>query len=159
MARDPMKEPAVPAYKRLIIAWLFVPLHRLLFRLSGGRLLGRLEGQGVLVLVTKGRRTGKSQSSPLLYFQFEEPDDLIVVASNYGQDHHPAWYLNIAAAPTVTVEANGERFEAEARITQGEERAALYDKVAAANPRFARYRAGTDREIPVVAIRRAGPRD
>ena len=145
----------MPAYRRLLIAWLFVPLHRLVFRLSNGRLLGRLEGHGVLVLVTRGRRSGRPRVSPLMYFQFEESGDLIVVASNYGQDHHPAWYLNIAADRTVHVEAGGERFPAEARITQGEERSALFDKVVAANPRFAGYRAGTDRQIPVVALRRA----
>ena len=149
-----MKKPAIPAYRRVIIAWFFVPLHRLLFRLSGGRILNRLEGHGVLILVTRGRRSGKPRSSPLMYFQFEESGDLIVVASNYGQDHHPAWYLNTLADPSVSVETKGERFAAEARISQGEERAVLFDKVVAANPRFARYRAGTDREIPVVALRR-----
>ena len=147
----------MPTYKRLIIAWLFVPLHRLLLRLSRGRLLGRLEGHGILVLVTRGRRSGKPRSSPLMYFQFEESDDLVVVATNYGQDHHPDWYLNIAADPDVIVETNGERFAAQARITEGEERAALYNKTAAANPRFARYRAATGRKIPVVALRRVAP--
>lgn len=147
----------MPTYQRLIIAWFFVPIHKLLLRLSNGRLLGRLEGHGVLVLVTRGRRSGKPRSSPLLYFRFEESGDLIVVASNYGQDHHPAWYLNIAAEANVSVETNGERFAAEARITRGEERAALYDKVVAVNPRYAGYRAGTDRQIPVVALRRTGP--
>ncbi len=150
-----MKQPAMPTYKRLIIAWFFVPMHQLLFRLSGGRILGHLEGQGVLILVTTGRRSGKQRSVPLLYFQFEESDDLIVVASNYGQDHHPAWYLNIAADPNVSVETTGERFSAEARITQGEERTALYNNVVAANSRFANYRASADRQIPVVALRRA----
>ena len=43
-------------WKRLLIAWLFVPAHHFLFRLSGGRVLGNLEGTGVLVLVTKGRQ-------------------------------------------------------------------------------------------------------
>ena len=144
----------MPTYRRLILAWFFVPVHRLLFRLSGGRILGRLEGHGVLVLVTRGRRSGKPRSSPLMYFQFEESGDLIVVASNYGQDRHPAWYLNVAADPNVAVEAAGERFDAEARITQGDERAALFDKVVASNPRFGGYRAGTTRRIPVVALRR-----
>ena len=145
----------MPTYRRLLIAWLFVPLHRLLLRLSRGRILRRLEGHGVLLLETTGRRSGKPRSSPLMYFQFEESTDLIVVASNYGQDRHPAWYLNIAADPLVTVETNGERFAAEARLTEGEERAALLDKVVAANPRFGGYRAGTDREFPVVVLRRA----
>ena len=149
-----MKTPAMPTYRRLLIAWFFVPIHQLLFRLSSGRLLGRLEGQGVLVLVTTGRKSGKRRSVPLLYFQFEGSGDLIIVASNYGQDRHPAWYLNIAADPNVTVETKAGRFAAEARITQGEERSALYDKVVAANSRFGAYRASTDRQIPVVALRR-----
>ena len=145
----------MPTWKRLLIAWFFVPVHRFLFRLSGGRVLGRLEGTGVLILVTKGRKSGEPRSSPLLYFRFEESDDLIVVASNYGRDHHPAWYLNVAAEPNVYVETSGERFAAEAYTAQGQERAALYDKVVAANPRFATYRASTRRQIPVVALRRA----
>ena len=145
----------MPTYKRRLIAWFFVPLHRLLFRLSGGRLLGRLEGEGALILLTKGRKSGKPRSSPLMYFQFEEAGDYVVIASNYGQDHHPGWYLNITDDPRVSVEITGERFAAYARIAQGEERAALFDKVAAANSRFATYRAGTDREIPVVTLRRA----
>ena len=144
-------------WKRLLIAWLFVPVHQFLFRLSGGRILGRLEGTGVLILVTKGRKSGEPRSSPLLFFQFEEAGDLIVVASNYGQDRHPAWYLNVAADPNVSVESGGERFDAEACITQGQERTALYDRVVAANPRFATYRASTRRQIPVVALRRARP--
>lgn len=143
----------MPTYKRLIIAWLFVPLHRLLFRMSRGRILGQLEGAGILILVTTGRNTGRQCSSPLMYFQFEQGGDPIVVASNYGQDHHPEWYLNIEADPRVSVEAAGESFHAEARITKGRERAELYDKVVEKNPRFARYRAHTDREIPVVALR------
>ncbi len=151
------RESVIPTYRRLIIAWLFVPLHRLLFRLTSGRLLGRLEGQGVLILVTSGRKSGKPRSSPLMYFQFERPGDLVVVASNYGQDRHPAWYLNVEADPNVSVEIKGERFAAEARITHGEERAALFDKVIAANSRFANYRAATDRQIPVVALRHATP--
>ena len=112
----------MPTYQRLLIAWFFVPIHKLLFRLSKGRLLGRLEGHGVLILVTRGRRSGRPRSSPLLYFRFEEAGDLIVVASNYGQDHHPAWYLNIAAEQNVSVETGGERFVAEARIIRDEER-------------------------------------
>ncbi len=147
----------MPTYKRLIIAWLFVPIHGLLFRISRGRLLNRLEGHQILVLVTRGRKSGKPRSSPLIYFQFEGSRDLIVVASNYGQDHHPAWYLNAAANPSVTVETESGSFPAEARIAQGEERAALFDKVAEASPRFAGYRAGTDRRIPVVALTPACP--
>ena len=85
-----VKGPAMPTYKRLIIAWLFVPIHRFLFRISRGHLLNRLEGHQVLVLVTRGRKSGKLRSSPLIYFQIEGSSELVVVASNYGQDNHPA---------------------------------------------------------------------
>lgn len=157
MRDDPsVKDPAMPTYRRLLIAWFFVPMHKFLFRLSSGRLMGRLEGHGIIVLVTTGRRSGRLRSSPLMYFQFRESDDLVVVASNYGLDRHPAWFLNLEADRNVSVEVGGERFPAAARITYGEERAALFDRVAAANPRFARYRASTDRQIPVVALRRGG---
>lgn len=144
----------MPTYKRLIIAWFFVPLHRLLFRISRGRLLGRLEGSGVLILVTYGRKSSKRCSSPLLFFQFEDREDLIVIASNYGQDHHPEWYLNILADPRVSVETPMGNFTAKAHITRGRERAKLYDKVVGKNARFARYREHTNREIPVVVLRR-----
>ena len=147
----------MPTYRRLLIAWIFVPLHRLVFRLSRGRLLGRLEGQGVLILVTRGRRSGRHRSSPLIYFQFDGSDDLIVVGSNYGLSRHPAWYLNVSADPAVSVESAGGRFQAEARITRGEERSELYARVETANARFAAYRAATDREIPVVVLRRIAP--
>ena len=142
----------MPTYRRLLIAWLFVPIHRLLFRVSRGRLLNSLKGNQILVLVTRGRKSGKLHSSPLIYFQFEGSRELIVVASNYGQDHHPAWFLNAAANPSVTVETEHGRFAAQARITQGEERAALFGKVIAASPRYACYLAATDRQIPVVAL-------
>ena len=144
----------MPTWKRLLITWGFVPLHRCLLRLSRGRVLGRLEGLGVLTLETRGRRTGRRRSSPLLYFEFDDSGDFVVVGSNYGQDHHPAWYLNLAADPEVCIETGGRRFAARARTATGEERAALFEKVIAANARFAGYRASTDREIPVVTLRR-----
>ena len=110
---------------------------------------------GVLILVTRGRRSGKRRSSPLLYFQFEDSDELIVVASNYGEDHHPGWYWNLMAEPEVLVEIKGERFPAESRIAEGAERIVLFERVVETNSRFAAYRASTDRRIPVVALRRA----
>ena len=147
----------MPTWQRCLIAWFFVPVHRFLFRLSGGRLLGRLEGTEVLILVTKGRKSGKQRISPLLYFRFEEAGDLVIVASNYGLDHHPAWYLNVVADPNVVVEIRGERFSAMACVVRGDDRTALFDRVVAANSRFATYRASTEREIPIVKLRRANP--
>ena len=115
------------------------------------------KGEPIVIVVTRGRKSGTPRSSPLMYFQFEGSDEFIVVASNYGLDHHPSWYLNTAADPNVSVEAKGETFAATARITQGEEHTALFNKVATASPRFARYRDAADRPIPVITLRRDGP--
>ena len=153
----------MPTGKRLLIARFFVLVHRVLFRLSGGRLLGRLDGQGVLILVTKGRRSGRRRSSRLLYFRFEESSGLIVVASNYGRARHPAWYLNLSADPHVNVETEGQAVRCPGSDNRGEERSALFAKVVAGNPRFATYRASASRRIPVIALhprQRCGhPRD
>ena len=73
-------------WKRLLIAWFFVPVHGFLFRLSGGRLLGRLEGTGVLIVITKGRRSGKQRLSPLLYFQFVESADADTASRSGGTE-------------------------------------------------------------------------
>ena len=81
---------------------LFVPFHVLLYRVSGGRLLGRLGGLPVLLLTTTGRRTGKRRTLPLLYL--EEEDCLVVAASAAGADRHPGWYVNLVANPDVEVQ-------------------------------------------------------
>ena len=109
----------MPTYKRLIIAWFFVPLHRLLFRLSGGRLLSRLEGEGVLILVTTGRRSGKPRSSPLM----RRVRRIVIAELRWTTIPRGI----ITAGPNVSVETSGGRFAAEARITHGEERTALFD--------------------------------
>ena len=69
--------------------------HRAVYRLSGGRLLGRVAGMPVLLLTTTGRRTGRARTTPLTYF--EVGDELAIVASNGGEDSPPRWWLNLQA--------------------------------------------------------------
>ena len=130
---------------------LFVPFHVLLYRVSGGRLLGRLGGLPVLLLTTTGRRTGKRRTLPLLYL--EEEDCLVVAASAAGADRHPGWYVNLVANPDVEVQTRGSRRRMQAGNSPAEERQPLYDRFKAASDQYAGYETRTDREIPVVILR------
>ena len=100
-----------------------VGFHRGLIRLSGGRLGSHIRKNSVLLLTTKGRRTGKVRCIPLLYF--DDAGDYVLIASNGGAEQHPAWYFNLQAEPTATVEMHGVKQQVVASdITDPDERAA-----------------------------------
>lgn len=105
-----------------------------------------------LILTTTGRRSGKSISMPLIYG--EENGKYVVVASKGGAPEHPGWYLNLVAHPTVEVQVLADRFRATARTATGEERARLWQTMAAIYPPYNAYQAKTQREIPVIVLER-----
>lgn len=122
-----------------------------LYRISRGRLGGRfLYGAPVLLLVTRGRRSGTPRTAPLLYL--EDGDRLVVVASKGGMSHHPKWYLNLEANPDVEVELGAERRPMTARRASPDEKAALWPRLVSMYPPYESYQARTDREIPVVVL-------
>ena len=122
-------------------------------RANGGHASrGNFVGRQVLILTTTGAKTGQRRESPLAYTR--DGDRLVIVASKGGAPTHPAWYHNIVAHPAVTVEVNGERFDATAAIAEGTERRRLYDQHAALHPSFADYETRTDRVIPVIVLQR-----
>ena len=75
-----------------------------------------------------------------------------MVASNGGSPTHPDWFLNLRSDPDVEVQVGRELRQVRARVTEGEERAALWTKVVAMYAPYDEYRRETDREIPVVAL-------
>jgi deazaflavin-dependent oxidoreductase (nitroreductase family) len=109
-------------------------------------------GRDVLILTTVGAKSGKPRETPLAYTR--DGDWIVVIASKGGAPTNPAWYHNIVANPRVTVEVDGERFEATATVAEGAERRRLYDQQAAVHPTFRDYEARTDRVIPVIVLRR-----
>lgn len=123
------------------------------FRANKGAVGGQFGGMSLLLLTHTGARTGAARTSPLAYLS--DGERLLVFASNGGRDDHPAWYHNVIAHPTVTVEVGPEKYQATAVVTSGEERDALFARQAAKNSGFAAYQAGTSRLIPVVALERA----
>jgi len=107
----------------------------------------------VLLLTTKGARTGREQVTPLNFSR--DGDRYIVMASKGGSSTHPDWYHNLVADPVVTVEADAERFTAKANISEGAERQRLLKIHSAAMPFFGAYeRRVKRRQIPVIALER-----
>jgi deazaflavin-dependent oxidoreductase (nitroreductase family) len=114
---------------------------------------GPFVGRDVLILTTTGAKTGESRETPLVYSR--SGDDIVIVASMGGAPRHPSWYHNLVANPRVTVELDGNRFGAVARVVGHDERRRLYDRHAQANPSFLDYEAKTSRVIPVILLSRS----
>jgi deazaflavin-dependent oxidoreductase (nitroreductase family) len=107
----------------------------------------------VLVLTTRGRRSGEQRSTPLIYGR--HGDDYLVVASKGGADDPPAWYLNLQADPEVKVQVRGDRFSARARTASEDEKPELWRTMAERWPQYDEYQRNTSREIPVVVLERS----
>ena len=130
-------------------------IHVALFRVSSGRIGGRIGKRlPVLLLTTTGRKSGKRRTTPLLYV--EDGGRLVVVASVGGAPKHPAWYLNLRADPRATVEVGRRTLAASAETAGPEERARLWRQVTAMYPTYDSYQANTTREIPIVILTPAG---
>jgi deazaflavin-dependent oxidoreductase (nitroreductase family) len=125
-------------------------LHRLLYRVSGGRIGGRLWDLPVVLLTTTGRRTGKRRTVPLC--SMRDGEDVVVIASYGGLDRPPAWWLNLEASPVAELLSGRERRTVTARNAEPEERARLWSEVTARAPGYLEYERRTNREIPVVIL-------
>ncbi len=132
---------------------LFGPEHVRRYQETDGREGHDWEkGTTVLLLTTKGRRTGRSYTTPLIYR--EHDGDYVVVASKAGAPEHPDWYLNLTADPEVGVQVRGDRFKARAHTASPQERAELWPLMTEVWPDYDEYQKKTDREIPVVVLER-----
>ena len=132
-------------------SWSFVGrIHRAVYRATGGRLGARLAGLDMLLLTTTGRRSGRRRTQPLACFR--DGDHWVVVASNGGQDRHPAWFLNLEARPDARIRIGRQEFAVRARVASGVERARLWPWLQQRNPPYARYERRTERQIPVVIL-------
>jgi F420H(2)-dependent quinone reductase len=125
-------------------------LHSAIYRLSRGRIAGRIGGLDVLLLTTTGRHSGRRRTTPLLFVR--DGSALVVIASNGGRDWPPAWSLNLAAHPDAEAEIRGRSYPVRARVTEGEERERLWALAVEGYGGYAGYAARTTRLIPVVAL-------
>jgi deazaflavin-dependent oxidoreductase (nitroreductase family) len=109
-------------------------------------------GVPTLLLTTTGRSSGLPRMLPLIYGK--DGDDHIIVASKGGYPDHPAWYTNIEASNAVQVQVAADKFSASAELVEGDDRARIWQVMAEIWPPYNEYQAKTDREIPVVRLRR-----
>lgn len=136
-----------------MINWkYFGRVHKLLYKLSGGRFGARMGWIDVALVTTTGRKTGKQRTVPIACYPYR--DSVAVSASNSGMESHPAWYLNMLANPRVTVQLGKETFEAMAEEVAADEREALWATVVNINKHQGEYLAMVEREIPLVWFRR-----
>jgi deazaflavin-dependent oxidoreductase (nitroreductase family) len=134
---------------------LFGEEHVQRYRDTGGEIGHRWKrGSKILLLTTKGRKSGEPRTKPLIYE--EDGDRYVIVASKGGAPEHPDWYENLQAEPNVELQVLDEVFPARARTAEGEERERLWQLVNKQWPDYDSYQEKTDREIPVFLVERRG---
>jgi deazaflavin-dependent oxidoreductase (nitroreductase family) len=124
-------------------------VHNALYRLSGGKVGGRMGKAPVLLLTVTGRKSGKRRTTPLLYSR--DGENLVVIASVGGAPRHPAWYLNLQGREA-EVQVGRERRRVRARDADGEERDRLWAQMVGLYPPYEAYQRKTTRRIPVVVL-------
>lgn len=123
------------------------------FRANGGQIRsGPFAGRDLLLLTTRGARSGQPRTNPLAYTT--DGDRLVVIASKAGAPTNPDWYYNLLANPEITVEVGTERYQARAVVVADTERERLFAQMVAMMPGFAAYQQKTTRQIPVVVLER-----
>ena len=111
-------------------------LHLGLYRLTSGRIGGRMGDGTILLLTTTGRKSGKARTVPVLYF-LDDNGNPVVTASNAGLPKNPAWFENLRVNPRVTYQIGAERKIARADIAPPELRDRLWTRL---NNQFQRVR-------------------
>ena len=122
-------------------------------RLSRGRttLTALVSGLPVVLLTTTGVRTGQPRTLPLL--AVSSADRVVVIASNYGKPHHPAWYHNLRADPHAELVADGVTTRVVAHEAEGAERDQLWREALSFWPGWTTYeRRAAPRRIPVLVL-------
>ncbi|MEU2671967.1 nitroreductase family deazaflavin-dependent oxidoreductase [Streptomyces sp. NPDC007164] len=121
-----------------------------LFESSGGTEGTTMRGMPVIILTTRGARSGKIRKTPLM--RVEHDGRYAVVASQGGAPKHPVWYHNIVADPRVELQDGPLRQDMNAREATGEEKDVWWGRAVEAFPDYADYQQKTDRQIPVFVL-------
>ena len=117
---------------------------------SGGTQGTTMRGMAVIVVTSRGARSGKLRKNPVM--RVEHDGVYAAVASKGGAPEHPVWYYNLLAEPLVEVQDGPRKQDMRARVVTGEERSVWWERAVEAFPDYADYQRKTDREIPVLVL-------
>jgi F420H(2)-dependent quinone reductase len=134
----------------MILFKLFMALQIYFYRLTGGKLGGRMAGIPVLLLTTTGRKSGKEHTTPLGCF--ESDGGYVIIASNGGAKSSPGWFYNLKSSPHATIEIGDQVLEVDAEIAGPDKRPRLWTRLIELSPGYANYQKRTTHEIPVVIL-------
>lgn len=121
---------------------------------SDGEAVEHPSADRLILLYTTGHKSGRIRRTPVVHFP--DGDAMLIVASKGGHPDHPKWYDNLFANPTVWVRFKKDFFAATAEVLDPDERPAAWEMITTRTPAFAEYQAKTDREIPVIRLKRVG---
>lgn len=130
-------------------------LGTVLYRLTGGWITPRTRDRDVILLTTRGRKSGRQHT--VLLQSFPQGSNMIIVAANSGRSSHPDWFHNLKATPTAQVEIMDRTLLVRAEELSDEEAAAFWPRILECAPGNARYRKATSRAIPLVRLVPVGP--
>jgi deazaflavin-dependent oxidoreductase (nitroreductase family) len=110
----------------------------------------RAPDRPIVVITSKGAKSGKLRKNPVM--RVEHDGAYAAVASKGGAPEHPTWYYNFVAHPLVEVQDGTAKGDYTARIVEGDERDAWWERAAEVWPDYREYQTKTDRQIPVFVL-------
>jgi deazaflavin-dependent oxidoreductase (nitroreductase family) len=123
-----------------------------MYRRDGGQSASKRMGFPVVLVTTRGAKSGESRTTAVAGFRDGE-NAWLVIAALAGAARHPAWFLNMAKHPNeIWLEVGHERFRVRGESLEGSERTAALARIAAVSARIGAYQEKTDREIPIVRL-------
>jgi deazaflavin-dependent oxidoreductase (nitroreductase family) len=131
---------------------LFGEEHVRVYRETAGERGYHWRGTTVLLLTSKGRRSGEPRTTPLIHRT--DGDRWVVVASKGGAPQNPSWFENLLADPEATIQVQGEEVPIRASTAEGAERTRLWSEMTEVWPAYDEYQGWTERQIPVVVLSR-----
>jgi F420H(2)-dependent quinone reductase len=124
--------------------------HKGVYRVSGGRIAGKMRGLSLLLLTVRGRKSGVEHTTIVSYF--EDAGRYCVTGSAGGMPSEPQWFRNLRSADQAVIEIGRRRIPVSVAVASPEEHAVLWEKLIAQSPGFAKYQAKIDRVIPIAAL-------
>lgn len=131
---------------------LFGDEHVRQYETTSGKVGHDWNGASVLILHTTGRKSGQTRKHPLIYGR--NGDDYLVVASKGGAPDHPGWYKNLVAHPEATIQVRDQLIPVTATTASADEKRGLWPIMTAQWPAYDSYQQKTERDIPLVILRR-----